>query len=420
MNHFNARIALVAFLLAFAGLVYSVEATVVLSGGGLTLVDEGPAALAAGDVAPVNLANSGTAFALDQLGGFGHFITEVNDGVYGNASSWIGNGATGTSGPFIGIDLGAAPTSVSSIAFGRSNVISGDPCAGGVCTDRHLGLYTLQFTAVANPNAATPDASWTTIGTLDYQAAGGDDNFNAPHQRHVYNFNPVNATGIRLIVPASGLVGGTAVDEIELFADPSVEALRLVEIGPAFSAVPANLANNPGATAFAKDVLPGFASHNIPNLNDGVYGNSDSWIGNSLNSFAGIDLGGGAMISQIAWGRDNGGEANQFQDRTAGTYIVQFTTAPNPDETTADPLWTTIGSVTYDPGNDDDSLRHLYEFDPVFATGIRIIAPGNGIVSGAAIDEIEVFAAPVPEPATVTLLLAGLAGVGVRRRRRVA
>lgn len=397
------------------GVASSAHATLVLSGGGLTLVDEGPPALVAGGAAPVNLASGGLAFALDELGLGTHFIVNANNGTYGNASSWIGNGAVGTSGPFIGINLGAAPQSVASIAFGRSNVLSGDAGApGGVWTDRHLGLYTLQFTTTANPDAGTSDAAWTTIGTLDYQSPGGDANFNAPHLRHVYNFSPVDATGLRLIVPATGIGGGTAIDEIELYTTPSVEPLRLVEVGPAFGVVPANLATNPGATAFAKDVIPGFPTiHNIPNLNDGAYGNSESWIGNSVNSFAGIDLGDGFMVNAVAFGRDNGGEATQFQDRAAGTYLVQVTTAADPDEFTPDGLWQTVGSVTYDAAPDDDSLRHLYEFDPVFATGVRIVTS----TLGTAIDEIEVYEYTVPEPATATLLVCA-GGVLLRRSRR--
>lgn len=415
---------LFAFVVAFAISIScrSTEAVVILGGGGLSLVQEGPPAANAGDLAvPANLATGGTAFALDELGLATHFIANVNNGSYGNASSWIGNGATGTSGPFIGIDLGAEPTAVSSIAFGRSNVLAGDPCAGGVCVDRNLGVYTLQFTSEANPNAATSDASWTTIGTLNYQAGAGT-NFTAPHQRHVYEFNAVNATGLRLIVPATGIAGGTAIDEIELYA-PTSPGLRLVQIGPTDGVVPANLATNPGATAFAKDVFAngGAASHQTVHLNDGIYGNGNSWIGNSADSFAGIDLGTEALIDHIAWGRSNvtsgdpcaGGVCT---DRTGGTYTVQFTTAANPDELTDDSLWITLGIVNYDAGVDNDSLRHLYEFDAVSATGVRIIASTNGI----AIDEIEVFAAIVPEPATMSLLVLGLAGIGARRRRRIA
>lgn len=421
LKSFRHLLVLLMAIVASSALGRSADAVVILGGGGLSLLQEGPPAANAGDPAvPANLATGATPFALDELGLATHFIANVNNGSYGNSSSWIGNGATGTSGAFIGIDLGAEPTTVASIAFGRSNVLGGDPC-GGVCVDRNLGVYTLQFTSEANPNAATSDASWTTIGTLNYTGAGGT-NFAAPHQRHLYEFNAVNATGLRLIVPATGIAGGTAIDEIELYA-PTAPGLRLVQIGPTDGVVPANLATNPGATAFAKDVFAngGAASHQTIHLNDGIYGNGNSWIGNSSDSFAGIDLGTQVVIDHIAWGRSNvtsgdpcaGGVCT---DRTGGTYTVQFTTAANPDELTDDSLWITLGIVNYDAAIDNDSLRHLYEFDAVSATGVRIIASTNGI----AIDEIEVFAATVPEPATMSLLVLGLAGIGARRRRRLA
>ena len=115
------------------------------------------------------------------------------------------------------VDLGATPIDVNRIAFGRSNVLSGDVCGGGVCVDRNLGLYTLQFTQFPNPDetlVTTGNAAigWTDIGTLDYLGAGGT-NFAFPHRRHLYEFDPVSATGLRLIVPNIG----TAIDEIELY-----------------------------------------------------------------------------------------------------------------------------------------------------------------------------------------------------------
>ena len=134
--------ALSAGLLLLVAAAGQVHADVVLSGGGLTLLQEGPPAAAAGNLAvPPNLALGKTAFALDELniGGL-HLITNVTNGSYGNSISWIGNGATGFDGPFIGVDLGGT-FNINQMAFGRSNVISGDVCAG-VCTDRNLGLYT--------------------------------------------------------------------------------------------------------------------------------------------------------------------------------------------------------------------------------------------------------------------------------------
>jgi hypothetical protein len=178
------------------------RAGVVLTGGGLTLVEEG------GVIAPGNLAAGKTAFAKDVLPGYAvHAIAHANDQNFGNSFSWIGNSLNS----FVGIDLGATPVYVSSIAFGRDN--------NGGFSDRTLGVYTLQYTTVPNPGASTPDASWTTIGTLDYQSVGGSL-FASPSRRHRFNFTQVSATGIRLIVPGSGIGSGACIDELELYHTP--------------------------------------------------------------------------------------------------------------------------------------------------------------------------------------------------------
>jgi hypothetical protein len=224
--------ALLATAALTLGLSSRSEAVLTLAGtGGLALLEEGAAAATAGDPAPANLASGQTAFALDELGLATHFIGNVTNGTYGNSSSWIGNGATGVDGPFIGVALGSS-ASLGQIAFGRSNVLAGDPCAGGVCLDRATGLFTLQYTQAAtvdNTLTTTGVAAtgWIDIGTLDYGVAGGT-NYDNPNQRHLYSFDAVDATGIRLIVPVSGLSGGSAIDEIELYApvpEPSGAAL---------------------------------------------------------------------------------------------------------------------------------------------------------------------------------------------------
>ncbi len=176
------------------------RAGVVLTGGGLTLVEEG------GSIATGNLAATGTAFAKDLLPGFpAHTIAHLNDQTFGNSNSWIGDSV----GTFAGVSFGATPVPVYSIAFGRDNT--------GGFTDRTFGTYTLQYTTVANPSASTPDASWTTIGTLDYQSVGGT-NFAFPSRRHRFTFNAVAATGIRLLVPSGGLATGTCIDELEAYS----------------------------------------------------------------------------------------------------------------------------------------------------------------------------------------------------------
>src|SRR6185436_20000709 len=97
-------------------------------------------------------------------------------------------------------------------AFGRDNT--------GTFSDRTLGLYTLQYTRVASPGTTTTftgnaDTGWATIGTLNYQSAG-TGLFANPSRRHRFTFTPVEATGIRLLVPGTGINAGTCIDELEV------------------------------------------------------------------------------------------------------------------------------------------------------------------------------------------------------------
>ena len=85
-------------------------------------------------------------------------------------------------------------------------------------SDRTLGTYVLQYTAVPSPGLTTPDSAWTTIGSVTYTGASGTL-FSAPSRRHRFNFAPVAATAVRLICPGSGLSTGACIDELELYAN---------------------------------------------------------------------------------------------------------------------------------------------------------------------------------------------------------
>ena len=218
--------AAILFWMATAAFGSHAMAQLTLTGGGLTLVQEG------GDPnsVPVNLATGATPFTSSDLGpqiGIAfHVAANLNDQVYGNSNSWIG----GDDNPFdplafAGIDLGGLISNVQSIALGRDNM--------GTFVDRDMGLFTLQYTQVANPTVdlglpttGDPITGWSDIGTLEYGASEGPGtNYNATHLRHRFNFDPVDATAVRLLVPATGIGGGNAIDEIELYdiAGPIVD-----------------------------------------------------------------------------------------------------------------------------------------------------------------------------------------------------
>ncbi len=446
----RALYCLFVFVLAIA-VANAASAGVVLVGGGLVLAEQ------SGAFDLDNLAPGGSAFALDIEGqdagtplghnqptGYGgiHTTVGVNNEVYGNTGAWL----AGPVDSFVGINLGAAPVTLGSIAFGRDNF-------GAWPGNRVFGLFTLQYTQVANPDNTTVD--WTDIGTLDYQSPGGPG-FDQPSLRHRYNFDPVDATGIRIVTGTSG----TAIDEIELYALPGevFEYLPIVitpesgfsitydgnegdwfdpEAPPVQVGAPDNaaLAAN-GATAFGSSEY-GAGVHLIANVNDGYYGNSNSWLGTldglDPEPFIGIDFAGSdpLPIESIAFGRDNGNTTWNGFDRWAGLYTLQYTLLADPDaltEFTGDPAdgWADIGTINlFRQGVEGEDLqepwlRHLFDLSaegkgPIMATGIRILTP-----YGNAIDELEINPIAVPEPSTVILLAIGglsLILCGLRSRR---
>jgi hypothetical protein len=368
-------------------------------------------------LAPANVAMTGTAFGSGALVA-PHTIANVNNGQYGNTNSWI-SGPSAT--PYIAVGL-TRTYKLSNFAFGRDNGNTAGDCCGGQLTDRNLGTYTFQYTNVASPTASTtftgnPNTGWTTIGTINYASAddavvgGAFTPWFRNQWSMSYNGAPINATAFRINTPNDQI----AIDEME-FNGAAALTLQATGTHNVANVVPNNLAlASNGATAFAKDLIGGGAfapTHTIANLNDGAYGNQDSWIGNSQNSFAGVKLAGPSIINSVAWGRDNGGEATAFADRTLGDYILQYTTVANPNELTPDSDWNTISVITYGAADPvSPSTRHLWGFDPVLATGIRLFVPGNGLGNGAAIDELEVFGAQLPEPASIAIW--SLMGVAV-------
>lgn len=346
-----------------------------------------------------------TAFGKDEILGGSlpiHKIPNTVDGIYGNSNSWIGD-STNT---FIGMSFGTNMLPVGRIAWGRDNTAT--------FGDRTAGTYVIQYTTVANPSAATPDANWVTIDTLPYQFQNNAPSLVSLSRRHEWSFPTVNATGIRLITPGTDAGSFAAVDELEAYGF-SASPITLSAVGGTMGANNVALASA-GATPFAKDALNFFNGvstiHTIPDINDGIYGNSDSWIGNSDSSFAGVQLSGPQTIFSFAVGRDNTGT---FADRAYSNYLAQYTTVANPDASTPDSSWTTIGAFWIDPNDPLRGLRHQFDFAPIAGvTGFRVITPGDGINSGVAIDELEVYA--IPEP-TVLALASTVLLMGAARRR---
>ncbi|HLP26170.1 MAG TPA: PEP-CTERM sorting domain-containing protein [Acidobacteriota bacterium] len=156
-----------------------------------------------------NLALSATPKSDGDYGGGVHYAVNINDGNYGNASSWLGS-----AGMFYGsIALGfSTPVTLGSVAFGRDNT-------GGLA-DRATGpyeiYYSTNYVSGANVYGYT---NWHLLQILDYASSPPE----SPALRHLYNFaTPLtNVTGFMISVPSFLNPDGyaaMAIDEIELYA----------------------------------------------------------------------------------------------------------------------------------------------------------------------------------------------------------
>lgn len=396
-----------------------------------------------------------TAFGSTEFGAGVHFFSSVNDGLYGNSHSWIPNFSLPDPDPFIGLKFGAL-IELQNICWSRDNGDATEADCGGTCTDRALGVYTLQMTRVANPGPDTPETGdtatgWITIGTVNYRAEG---TMFTPYLRHRFdvgttNNAPVQASGLRIKVPNAS----TAIDELEINVNVGQE-LSLVDIQPApdYTIVwdgndgefynPDAGARSPendalavkGSTAFGSSEL-GFGVHFVSKVNDGLYGNSSSWISanglgevNDPDPFIGVKFGKLIDIQSIAWARDNGdategGCGGTCLDRCWGVNTVQITRVADPGiETieTDDPAtgWITIGTVEYKaalPPTFNPSRRHRFDVahngQPVQATGFRIKV-GDGMT---ALDELEINPSEqgVAPPITDLIVITSVAGYEV-------
>lgn len=411
--------------------------------GSFSIVQEG------GAIGAGNLGTGGTAFAKDIIAGGAfaptHTIPNINNGTFGNGSSWIGDSANS----WVGIGFSTAQ-SFSGLAFGRDNT--------GFYNEfndaRILGNYIVQYTTDLNVLANPAGATWLTLGQANYTGAVTGSLLAQPTLRHQYNFDAVSATAIRIITPGDGIASGAAIDEIELFSTKlNIGGVTSGIVmtpqsgytitwdgndGENYSAtgasVPVNIARaSSGATPFtSSDLGPqlGIPYHRVVNLNDGLYGNANSWIGGDVGgpAFAGVNFDQLYEITSIAWGRDNGldvanGECcgGTATDRWQGVYNIEVTTNGS--------TWTSIGTVdlqalfdTAIGGLASGSFRHEFNVSDgdggILASGVRLVVPATGLGAGTAIDEIEVYGTPVPEPGSAAMLLAGLGALAARRRRK--
>lgn len=119
-------------------------------------------------------------------------------------------------------------------------------------------------------------------------------------------FKPIEAKFVRFTI--LGTNGGEpCIDELEIYTEGSDSS---------------NVAlASTGAKATASGTLPGYEIHKLRHINDGLYGNSHSWISDEIGQgWVEIGLAQKATIHRIAWGRDLKGK---FGDRTPIQYKIE-------------------------------------------------------------------------------------------------
>jgi hypothetical protein len=127
--------------------------------------------------------------------------------------------------------------------------------------------------------------------------------------RNEDTFEPLEALAIRFTVLGSG-GAEVCLDELEVF---DTEGRNVA------------LAAN-GGKASASGTLPGYAIHQLAHINDGKFGNTNSWISNTKGSgWVQIDFPARVRVGKVVWSRDRNG---LLSDRLATQYKVEAASEP--------------------------------------------------------------------------------------------
>jgi hypothetical protein len=132
-------------------------------------------------------------------------------------------------------------------------------------------------------------------------------------RKNVERFNPVKARFIRFTVLATNNLE-PCIDELEVFTSGS--SPRNVALASAGARLTSS-----GNYAAAP------AIHRLDFINDGVYGNSHSWISSEVGKgWVQIELREPAVVDRIVWGRDR---ESRYSDRLAVQYRIEVAAEPD-------------------------------------------------------------------------------------------
>ncbi len=155
---------------------------------------------------------------------------------------------------------------------------------------------------------------------------------------NIERFPPVKARFIRFTIESTNS-SEPCLDEMEVYAVSAGES------------PPPNLAlASSGAKAASSGNFAGFAIHKLEHVNDGKYGNSQSWISDTPGSgWVLLELKEPAEIERIVWGRDRNGA---YADRLAVKYKIEVAD----EEVRSNPLQRVKGKWQLVASSQDRSL----------------------------------------------------------------
>ena len=220
-----------------------------------------------------------------------HRLEYINDGKYGNRHSWMADEAGRG---WVLFELPEA-VRIGKINWGRDRE--------GTFTDRLVTAYTLE----AGPAL---DAMTRLVVVLPPRPA-----VNAA--MNTDRFAPVQARRLRFTIKETSNLE-PCIDELEVF-DTEARNVALASAGTTVT--------SSGATVVAD-------RHELRQINDGLYGNSRSWMSNEKGKgWVVLEFPEERFIERVVWGRDR--EA-KFSDRLATNYVIEIAAASGEWRTVAD------------------------------------------------------------------------------------
>ena len=127
----------------------------------------------------------------------------------------------------------------------------------------------------------------------------------SPDKPNAFSFSPVEAKFVRLAIYSSA-EGQPCIDELEVYDADGKANLALASAG---------------GKASASSCIVGFRIHQVAHLNDGLYGNSHSWIAASdHDQWVQIELPRPAKVAKVIFSRDREGK---YRDRLPAELEIQ-------------------------------------------------------------------------------------------------